>query len=38
MNPTALHHTAAAAHFDDLARNARRRAPRLRLRRALRLA
>ena len=38
MNPTALHHSAATAHFDDLARVAERRAPRRRLRRILRLA
>jgi hypothetical protein len=38
MNPTALHHSAATAHFDDMARIARRRAPRLRLRRVLRPA
>jgi hypothetical protein len=38
MNPTALHHTAAGAHFDDLARAAARRVPRRRLRRILRPA
>ena len=38
MNPTALHHTAATEHFDDLARVARRRGPRLRLRRVIGLA
>ena len=38
MNPTALHHTAANAHFDDLARTARRRMSRLRFRRILRPA
>ena len=38
MNPTALHHSAATAHFDDLARTARRRAPRRRLRHILRPA
>jgi hypothetical protein len=38
MNPTALHHSAATEHFDDLARTAGRRVPRRRLRRILRPA
>ena len=38
MNPTALHHSAATAHFDDLARSPERRVPRRRVRRILRLA
>ena len=32
MTSTALHHMAATAHFDDLARTAKRRTPRPRLR------
>ena len=38
MNPTALHHSAATAHFDELARTAKRRKPRMRLRTVLRPA
>jgi hypothetical protein len=38
MNPTPLHHSAASAHFEDLARSASRRMPRRRLRHILRPA